>query len=83
MVWLGVIPIGVGGALFYVALLTLFSDSVDKNSQGWVMGVFAAMAAIAWGITGIFSGILGAFGLSVPFIVAGVLLLLGNIILKC
>ncbi len=82
MVWLSVIPIGVGGALFYVALLTLFSDSVDKNSQGWVMGVFAAMAAVAWGVAGIFSGILGAFGLSVPFIVAGILLLLGNIILS-
>ncbi len=82
MIWLSIIPIGVGGALFYVALLTLFSNSVDKNAQGWVMGVFAAMAAVAWGVTGIFSGILGAFGLSVPFIVAGSLLLLGNIIFK-
>jgi DHA1 family tetracycline resistance protein-like MFS transporter len=82
MIWLSVIPIGVGGALFYVALLTLFSDSVDKNAQGWVMGVFATIAAVAWGAAGIFSGILGTFGLFVPFIVAGVLLLLGNIVLS-
>lgn len=80
-VWFGAIPACVGGALFYVALLTLFSNVVDADSQGWVMGVFAAVAAFSWTIGGFLTGTLFLFGLFTPFIIAGSLMLLSYCLL--
>ena len=71
VVWLSVVPAAIGGALFYVSLLTLFSDAVDKDSQGWVMGVFAAVAAASWFVSGFLSGLLAVYGLWVPVTLAG------------
>lgn len=79
--WLGGIPAAIGGALFYVALLTVFSNAVNKNSQGWVMGVFAAIGAFSWGLGGVFSGALDLVGMYIPFIIAGSLLVLSYLIM--
>ncbi len=79
-IWIGVIPAAIGSALFYVALLTLFSNAVDENSQGWVMGVSAAVMAISWSLSALLSGVLGIFGLLIPFLIAGSLLLISTAI---
>ncbi|MFA6408682.1 MAG: MFS transporter [Gammaproteobacteria bacterium] len=75
MLWISIIPIGLGGALFYVALLAMFSDAVDKNMQGWVMGVFAAVEAAAWSLGGLLVGILHLLGDAAPFITGAALVL--------
>lgn len=79
IVWISVIPITIGGGLFYVALLTLFSNTVGEDSQGWVMGVFAAVMAVSWALSGVFSGVLEIFGLLTPFVVASGSLLISTI----
>ena len=80
ILWLSAIPTCIGGALFYVALLTKFSNAVDENHQGWAMGVFAALVAVAWSVGGMSSGILGIFTVYIPFVIAGGLLLLSSIL---
>ncbi|MCK4870455.1 MAG: MFS transporter [Gammaproteobacteria bacterium] len=79
VMWLALIPSSIGGAFFYVALLALFSDSVGDDKQGWVMGVFAAVIAVSWSITGLISGLLGAIDVYVPIILAAMFLFLGAI----
>lgn len=80
-VWLSAVPACIGGALFYVALLTLFSDAVDKNAQGWVMGVFAAVAAFSWSVGGMLSGTLDMLGIYAPFIIAGGLFFMAMLVM--
>jgi DHA1 family tetracycline resistance protein-like MFS transporter len=82
LMWTSVIPAAMGGGLFYMALLTLFSNAVDENSQGWVMGVSAAIMSVAWALTGLLSGALGILGLFIPFLSAGCLLLVSAAISK-
>jgi apolipoprotein N-acyltransferase len=76
LIWFSAIPASIGGALYYVALLTLFSNAVDAQSQGWVMGVFAAAAAFSWALSGFLIGAFSMFGMYTPFIFACILLLL-------
>jgi predicted MFS family arabinose efflux permease len=44
--------------MVFTGMLTLFSDSVDKQSQGWAMGIANAVLACAWAITGLMSNLL-------------------------
>lgn len=44
--------------MVFTGMLTLFSDSVDKQSQGWAMGIANAVMACAWAITGLMSNLL-------------------------
>ncbi len=74
--WITVIPVVVGRALSYTASLTIFSNSVDEDSQGWVMGVAGAIMAASWGTGSILAGILGSFSVEAPFATATILLLL-------
>jgi DHA1 family tetracycline resistance protein-like MFS transporter len=80
VVWIGLIPICIGSGLFYMVLLTLFSDTVGKEAQGWVMGIFAAAIAVAWCVGGLLSGLLGGIALFLPFTLASLLMILGGII---
>ena len=47
--------------MVFTGMLTLFSDSVDKQSQGWAMGIANAVLACAWAITGLMSNLLDLF----------------------
>ncbi len=80
VLWLSVIPAAIGGALFYVGMLTKFSNAVDENYQGWVMGVFAALVAISWSLGGFSSGVLGIFTIYIPFAIAGGLLIFSAVL---
>lgn len=79
MVWLAVIPIGIGNALFYTALITLLSNMVDADSQGWIMGITGAATAAAWTLGGLFTGF-GAVHVFLPYILAALLLFIALII---
>ena len=81
VLWLSAIPIGIGSGWGYSGMVTLFSNSVDKDSQGWAMGITSCVVAGAWGIGGLLAGFLGHWGVNFPFAVACVLTLLSPIFL--
>lgn len=62
-------------AITYTVLLSLFSDAVGADKQGWMMGVSGACVAIAWTLAGLFAGPLGYANIHLPLIVSCLLIL--------
>ncbi|MGE3919395.1 MAG: hypothetical protein AB7F64_00370 [Gammaproteobacteria bacterium] len=71
IVWLAILPLGITIAAAYAALITLFSDQVDINSQGWVMGITGSIMAACFALAALFVGLLNDFGNRVPIIFSG------------
>jgi len=42
----------------YVSLVSLISDKVPENQQGWIMGYLSTLLFFAWMLTGFMSGVL-------------------------
>lgn len=78
--WLITIPVTISVGLLYTCGLALFSNAVDKTQQGWVMGVSAAVAAVAWTSGAILAGILGKWGVEWPFMTASLFTFVGFIL---
>lgn len=81
ILWLCVIPLAIFNGLTYTGLLALFSNVVDQDAQGWVMGVSSAVIAAAWAIGALIAGVLGSVHLSLPFITAGIITFIGYFLL--
>lgn len=79
--WILVIPLAVSVALAYTCSLTLFSNAVDADSQGWVMGISSAIGAVGWLVGAISSGTLGSLNLSIPFLAAAIFSIIGLLVL--
>lgn len=56
--WTTVIPFAAANALGFTAFATLFSNSADKNSQGWIMGILGATVALSYVISGFSTNLL-------------------------
>ena len=56
MQWILCAPIAAALAMSYTSALTLLSNLVNRDEQGWIMGIATSVSAAAWGITGFFSG---------------------------
>lgn len=82
ILWLTVIPIGVGSSLAYAGLITIMSNIVGADKQGWVMGISSSVLAAAWGIGGVLAGILGSHGVNIPFLVAGIITLISAFVMR-
>lgn len=67
--WLAVLPLAMAMAIVYSVLLTIFSNQVDADSQGWIMGITGAIMAAAFGINGIVVGVLADFSPKIPLII--------------
>jgi len=80
--WLFVVPLTIGIGISYTSLLTLFSNAVDKNAQGWVMGVASAVFGIAFLLGSLLSGMLGFLNSTIPFALAVFLLLASVFLLR-
>ncbi len=78
--WILCIPITTALAMGYTASLTLLSNLVSRDEQGWIMGIATSVMAAAWGITGFLTGPLAMLGVHVPFIVSA-LMMVGSIFL--
>ncbi len=78
-VWIGLLPIVIGGVISANGILTLFSDAVDPEEQGWAMGVASASGAFSWAVGAMFAGLLSTLSYFVPFGVVGLLFLLGAV----
>lgn len=68
--WAATFVIGISLSVAYSVLLTIFSDQVSKDEQGWVMGVTGSIMALCFGITSLFTGIIAQVGASLPMMLA-------------
>ncbi len=60
--WVAVFMIGMSLSVAYSVLLTIFSNQVGQNEQGWVMGVTGSVMALCFGLTSIFTGFIVQVG---------------------
>lgn len=75
--YLIVIPGSVGAGLTQPTIMTLLSDSVRPEKQGWVLGFAASSFAAPWCISAFSFGVLSEIDLSYPLIVSLISFLLG------
>ncbi|CEK10830.1 MFS transporter [Legionella hackeliae] len=78
--WVATLMIGMSLSVAYSVLLTIFSNLVSENEQGWVMGVTGSIMALCFGLTSIFTGIIAQVGAVLPMLFA-VLGLAGSAVL--
>jgi|GEM_PF-5804734 len=53
----------------YSVLIAAFSNQVDANSQGWIMGITGAIMALVWAIDATIVGMLATLNIYLPIIV--------------
>jgi DHA1 family tetracycline resistance protein-like MFS transporter len=80
-VWLSIAPLSAALGIAYSVLLTIFSNQVDANAQGWVMGITNAVMAVAFGINGLLMGVLATWGAAIPLIMTIIGLTLSAILM--
>lgn len=68
LVWFAVLPLAIAMSVVYSVLLTIFSNQVDADSQGWIMGITGAIMAAAFGVNGIIVGLLADISPKIPLI---------------
>lgn len=68
--WILIIPIAAILSSAYSITLTIFSNQVDENSQGWVMGITGAILALIFGLNGILLGFLSNLNIHIPMIIS-------------
>jgi predicted MFS family arabinose efflux permease len=68
--WVAAFCIGITLSLAYSLLLTIFSNLVSKEEQGWVMGVTGSIMALCFGITSLCSSLLVYIGVRLPLLLA-------------
>jgi DHA1 family tetracycline resistance protein-like MFS transporter len=71
--WVWVIFSATSNVVCYTLTLGFFSNLAGKNSQGWIMGVAGALAAVTWTVGGAIAGPLGYLNIRMPFITAIIL----------
>lgn len=75
-IWFIAFPLSAFDMIAYTAILTAFSNAVDKSAQGWVMGISGAIMAVSWAITGLCANLIPLVGADGLIFGGGVLLIL-------
>lgn len=78
-IWILAVPAATLLAIGYSVLVSLFSDAVGFDKQGWVMGLTGAISAFAFGSAGLVAGFLVDIDVSAPLWLALILLLISLI----
>lgn len=81
-VWFDVLIVAIAMAMAYSTILTIFSNQVDADSQGWVMGITGSIMAFAFGLNGLLVGLLAGVSPKTPLIVTAISLLLAAALMK-
>ncbi len=81
-VWFDVLIVAIAMALAYSTILTIFSNQVDDDSQGWIMGITGSIMAFAFGLNGLLVGLLAGASPRTPLIMTIASLLLAAILMK-
>ncbi len=75
-IWLSVMPISIGIGLSYNTLLSLFSEAVDLESQGRVMGIATALFASSWLFSSIIGGLLSSIDIHLPYVLINIVMVI-------
>lgn len=76
------IPLMISISLIWNCILTLVSDAVTAEQQGWAMGVMSGAMSFAWIVASILTGLLDYLMPSLPFWCVAVFALFASFILK-
>lgn len=77
--WALAIPIATLVSVAYGAIITMFSNAVSADRQGWILGISISVTAFAWGFSSIVSGLLSGLGYVMPLVMAVAMLGLSSI----
>jgi MFS family permease len=58
----------------YPSIVTMLSDRVTPERQGWILGMVGSAAAMGWAISSVVSGGLGGLGHALPIVLAAILM---------
>ncbi len=75
-----IIPGAIGAGLTQPTIMTLLSDAVRPEKQGWVLGFAASSFAAPWCISAFLFGVLSDIDLSYPLIIAIISFIIGSLI---
>lgn len=79
--WLDVWILATFNILAWTAIQTIFSNCVNADRQGWVMGIFTAMVAMGFVIAGLSANLLPYMGSNWVIFLGGILALLSAALL--
>jgi MFS transporter, DHA1 family, tetracycline resistance protein len=65
---------GVTVNIAYPSIVTMLSDRVTGERQGWILGMVGSAAAMGWGVSSLLSGALGGLGHALPIVLAAALM---------
>ncbi|MCX7120469.1 MAG: MFS transporter [Gammaproteobacteria bacterium] len=82
VIWICAVLIGMSVALLYSILITIFSNQVSAQEQGWVMGITNSVSALSFGVTAFMSGFAANLNAAFPIYLACVGLALAAFTLK-
>lgn len=68
--WAIAFPIATVVSIAYGAIITQFSDAVESDRQGWILGISISVTALAWGGSSIVAGVLSGLDYRAPFVLA-------------
>lgn len=68
--WAIAFPLATVVSIAYGAIITQFSDAVDSDRQGWILGISISVTALAWGSSSIVAGVLSGVDYMAPFVLA-------------
>jgi len=79
LIWGSAIPTAVGDVIAFSCITALYSDVVERQEQGKVMGVCFIVIALIWALTAMLGGLLMSVHSLLPLMVApvGILLAIG------
>ncbi|WP_204324456.1 hypothetical protein, partial [Stenotrophomonas maltophilia] len=66
--WAIAFPIATVVSIAYGAIITQFSDAVESDRQGWILGISISVTALAWGGSSIVAGVLSGLDYRAPFV---------------
>jgi len=74
--WIFVAPLACCIAIGYSVILTIFSNKVSADKQGWVMGITGSIMALDWAINGVLVGVVAAWSATLPIWIAAIALVM-------
>jgi len=80
--WLLGLPISIAVSVGYGTIITMFSDLVGPDKQGWILGFAISVVAFAQGLVSLVSGGLSILSYAAPLYFAVASLLAGSILLS-
>ncbi len=81
LLWIFVIPLGISATAAWSAILTSFSNAVDKKSQGWALGITGATVALSFFVSSFSPNLVPYLGIAFPIALGGFFLILSALIM--